>query len=151
MENLSPHRKFKGPATIKPTFRPFYRFKWPKDLPDQCPICGTGFHTGVNLRIGTNGYGRFMRKAWVYAIIPCGFLIFMGQDLFPETTRKLNQLAEGLPDLMCLILFFVPAVICFLSLFCPIIRHVTCIKCDWKQEFPSLRDSRKNREQESIP
>jgi hypothetical protein len=35
MENLSPHKKFEGPPTIKPIFRPFYIYKWPKDLPSE--------------------------------------------------------------------------------------------------------------------
>lgn len=44
---------------------------------------------------------------------------------------------------------FLPGLIFFTSLFMPIIRRVECLNCDWNQDFPSLKASRKKREQEA--
>jgi hypothetical protein len=139
MENLSPHKKFEGPAMIKPTLRPFYRFKWPSDLPSECPMCGTKFHTGLNLRTDTNLYGRILRKAWILSIPPCTLMAFIWGYWLPETFNQIETIGNGLTDLISLFLFFVPAILCFLSLLSPSTRHVTCLKCDWKREFPGLK------------
>lgn len=141
MENLSPHKEFKGPELIKPTFRPFYRFKWPKDLPAECPICGNKFYTGLNLRTDTNLTGRILRKAWIYSIVPCTFMGFLAEDLFRDTYRKINEFSEELTALSTLSIFFLPAFLCFLSRLSPATRTVSCLKCDWKREFPALKVS----------
>ncbi len=150
MENLSPHKKFEGPAMLKPTFRPFYRFKWPSDLPAECPICGNKFHTGLNLRTDTNLCGRILRKAWIYSIVPCALLASTGVYWIPMVFKGIENFGKDLTILISLSLFFVPAIVCFLSLISPATRHVTCLKCDWNQNFPSLKAARKKSEQETI-
>jgi hypothetical protein len=147
MENLSPHKKFEGPPTIKPIFRPFYIHKWPKDLPSECKNCGSKFYVGMNLEIGRNRFFRFLKKAWLWAVIPCTFAPFLLPALFP---KFMEMLSSGYSDTLLIIIFLTPGIMCFLSIIGPITRRVICLKCDWSQDFPSLKAIRKIREQESI-
>lgn len=147
MENNSPHIKFKVQENLKPSFRPFYIHKWPKDLPSECQICGTKFHVGMNLQIGRNRFFRFLKKAWLWAIIPCTFAPSLVFGLFPNLTEMLGS---GLKDILIIGILLVPGIMCFLSLISPITRRVVCLKCDWSQDFPSLKASRKKRAQDSI-
>lgn len=149
MENLSPHRKFRGPALQEPGFKPFYEQKWPKDLPSKCDICGFKFRPGWNLQIGPNRVGRFLRKASIQSFLPCWIALFaipaILEYFFPN--MKLN---EELTVSFILTTIFLPPVMFFMSLFAPITRRVQCKKCDWSRDFPGLKASRKKREQESI-
>lgn len=133
VKNLSPHRKFLGPATIKASMRPFYQHPWPTDLPTQCPICGTGFTTGWNIKIGPNRIGRFLRKAAKLSILPCMIgafvvpLLFSG--FFPE------WLSENGGWYFLFMLLTAP-VLGAASLLTPIRRHVECRKCPWNHDYP---------------
>lgn len=149
MENLSPHRKFKGPDLLHPGFRPFYEFKWPEDLPPKCDMCGFKFRPGWNLQIGPNRVGRFLRTAAKKSFLPCLIALFaipvVLNHFFPAL--KIN---DQLTQWFILTMIFLPPVMYFTSMFTPLTRRVQCFKCDWSRDFSSLKASRKKREQESI-
>lgn len=149
MDNLSPHRKFKGPALQEPGFRPFYEFKWPDDLPSKCDMCGFKFRAGWNLQIGPNRLGRFLKKASVISFLPCLAALFVIpmilEHLFPAM-----EIDERITVCFILTMIFLPPVMFFSSLFMPIIRRVECKTCNWSRDYPSLKASRKKRDQESI-
>jgi len=149
MENLSPHRKFRGSALQKPGFRPFYKHKWPEDLPSKCDMCGFIFRTGWNLQIGPNRIGRFLKKAAKISFLPCFIALFAIPSILQHFFPAL-EIDERLTVSFILTMIFLPPVMFFMSLFAPITRHVQCKKCDWSRDYPGLKASRKKREQESI-
>ena len=149
MENLSPHRKFRGPALLQPGFRPFYQHKWPEDLPSKCDMCGFKFRAGWNLQIGPNRLGRFLRKAAKISFLPCFIALFAIPLILDHFLPDL-KIDELLTVWFILTMIFLPPVMFFASLFMPITRRVECLKCDWSRDYPGLKASRKKREQESI-
>ena len=147
MENLSPHKKFEGLPTIKPKFRPFYIHKRPKDLPSECQNCGSKFYVGMNLEIGRNRLGRFLRKAVFPSFLLSLASPFIIGYFFPDLFNRFGDKRTW--QLIWAMMFFPPILVWILSLSTPITRHVECLKCDWSQDFPSLKASRKKREQEA--
>lgn len=149
MENLSPHRTFKGPAIQKPGFQPFYEHKWPDDLPSKCDMCGFKFRPGWNLQIGPNQAGRFLRKASKILTFTCYPALFLIPTILDHFFPDL-EINESLTGIFILTMIFLPPVTFFLSLFSPITRRVQCLKCDWSRDFPGLKASRKKRDQDKI-
>lgn len=149
MEDLSPHRKFRGPALQKPGFRPYYELKWPEDLPSKCDVCGFKFRAGWNLQIGPNRLGRFLRKAAIISFLPCLIALFAIPVILDHFFPAL-EINDQLTGWFLLTMIFLPPVLYFVSLFMPITRRVQCMKCDWSRDYPGLKASRKKREQESI-
>lgn len=132
VKNLSPHRKFVGPATIKSSLRPFYQHAWPKDLPSECPVCGTGFRTGWNLEVEPNRIGRFLRKAARLSFLPCMIGAFIVPLLFDGIFGDwLNQYG----GYYFLFMFLTSPVLGAASFLAPIRRHVVCKKCDWNHDY----------------
>lgn len=154
MENLSPHKKFEGPPTIRPIFRPFYIHKWPKDLPSECRNCGSKFYVGMNLQIGRNRFFRFLRKAVFPLFLVSLVSPFIIGYFFPDFSKGLNDRQiwhnKHTWQLAWAMMFFPPLVLWIISLFGPITRHVKCLKCDWSQDYPSLKTSSKNNGNEPI-
>lgn len=148
MENNSPHFKFKFVESPKPYLRPFYIHKWPKDLPSECQICGTEFRAGINLQIGRNRFCRFLRKAAFVSFVPCLISPFVVEYFFPGIFEGLSN--KHTWQIAFAMMFLPTPVLWILSSLGPITRHVTCLKCNWNQDFPSLKSSRKKRAQESI-
>jgi hypothetical protein len=133
MENLSPHRRFRGCSNYEPSFQPMYRHPWPKDLPAQCSMCGTAFIMGFNLTTGPSRASRFLKIGAMYAIIPCwlGALI-LPRVLYPALKKF------GLEDYSLLPFFpliFTPAIMVFLSVILPNKRRLECKKCGWDKYY----------------
>lgn len=148
MENLSPHRKFRGPALQKPAFKPFYEHKWPEDLPSKCHTCGIKFRAGWNLLIGPNRLGRILRQAAKISFLPCFIALIAIPSILDHFFPALI-IDERLTTWFILTMIFLPPVMFFVSLFMPITRRVECLKCDWSHDYPSLKASLKKREQEA--
>jgi hypothetical protein len=148
MENLSPHKEFKTAPLSKPCFRPFYIHKWPKDLPSTCENCGAKFYVGINLQIGRNRFFRFLRHAAFLSFGPSLISPFVLEYFFPNMFDGLayNRMCQ----LVLAMMFFPPPILWVLSSLGPITRHVTCLKCDWNKDYPSLKAMRKRREKETV-
>jgi hypothetical protein len=137
MKNLSPHRTFRGPSTIKGSMRPFYQHPWPGDLPPQCSVCGTEFRTGWNLSIGPNRIGRFLRKAAYWAVLPGFFLGFILPAAIPGIYDAMHEKHAAW---LFLFVTFAPAPLLFIaSQFTSITRHVACKKCGWNRDYPGAK------------
>lgn len=148
VENNSPHFKFKVGESPKPYFRPFYIHKWPKDLPSECQICGTEFRVGINLQIGRNRFCRFLGKAAFVSFLPSLLSPFVVEYFFPGIFEGFSD--KRRTQLVFAMMFFPPPILWILSSIGPITRHVTCLQCNWNQDFTSLKASLKMKKQDSI-
>ncbi|QTN33811.1 hypothetical protein HZ994_16320 [Akkermansiaceae bacterium] len=133
MKNLSPHRKFRGVSTIEPSMRPFYRRKWPEDLPKSCPICGAEFvSTGWNIKVGPNRIGRVLRNAAKWAFLPCMLGAFVVPILFD---RFIGDWLSEYGGQYFLVMISIPALLGFASLLTPIRRTLECKQCGWNRDY----------------
>lgn len=148
MRNLSPHRKFRGTSTVKAAFRPHYQREWPKDLPEGCQICGTGFRMGWNLQMVPNRMGRWLRKAAYVSFLPCLVAPFFVMSYFPNWLQGLSG-SRGW-WLFFGFMFFPPMAMSLASLFTPIVRHVACKKCGWNRDYPVVKPETIKRDVDSI-
>ena len=133
MENLSPHRRFRGASYVEPLRGHRYHHPWPKDLPKACEICGTEFRSGWNLEITPNRIGRILGKSAKLAFIPCVIGAFVVPLLFSGIMQDFMQDYGGWYFFG---LILTPALLGFASLFAPIKRHVECKKCGWNRDYP---------------
>ena len=105
----------KGDSDYEASFGPTYRPPWPKDLPSQCPLCGTKFITGFNLKICPSKTASRLKTIAIWSIIPSWLLALFNPLLLP--------------------LVVVPAILIFISASLPFKRRLECKKCDTEQFY----------------
>ncbi len=136
MRNLSPHRRFKGPSRAEAKLRPFYQRPWPDDLPTDCPVCGTVFRAGFNIRRGPGKAGRVFRKMAYYGILPCMVLGIILPKIVPSFYEGLKSTYYSW--VLLVITVGPPLFFCILSFLMPRSRHLDCKKCGWNRDFSPL-------------
>jgi len=136
MEDLSPHRKFKGALTKQPLMGQYYEHPWPEDIPNPCQVCGTPFRYGFNMRIGPNRVGRILKKAAYVSALPALFSPFL---LISVVDRLRDHPLNEYAAIICILNIAMPIFFLLGSFFMPISRHVHCKKCGWQKDFPILK------------
>jgi hypothetical protein len=133
--------------TIEGSFRPYYEYKWPADLPSHCESCGNEFRTRINLHFGPDGSSQILRKSAAMALLAsvASLLLMVWPLAFFMRDNESISVVTSCIAFLAVLGFMAAPVMFFISIFLPEVRQLKCNECDWSRDYPIFKPSVKQK------